>query len=87
MLQKKEYQQQQSSTNNNKVTKTTKIPVAPTKSNVTKEGIPTTTIKKDQQPLILEPKISYFIIILLVIIFIIFIFILMKVFKYWVYGD
>ncbi len=68
-------------------TTTTKIPVTPTKTNVTKEGIPTTTIKKDQQPLILEPKISYFIITLLVIIFIIFIFILMKVFKYWVYGD
>ena len=66
---------------------TTKIPTTPTKTNLTKEGVPaTTTIKKDQ-PLIVQPKISYFIIILLVIIFIIFIFILMKVFKYWVYGD
>ena len=64
----------------------TKIPVTPTKTNATKEGVPTPTIKKDQ-PLIVQPKISYFIIILLVIIFIIFIFILMKVFKYWVYGD
>ena len=72
---------------NKELPATTKLPVTPTKFNVTKEGIPTTTIKKNQQPLILEPKISYFIIILLVIIFIIFIFILMKVFKYWVYGD
>ena len=65
---------------------TTKIPATPTKTNVTKEGVPATTIKKNQ-PLIVQPKISYFIIILLVTIFIIFIFILMKVFKYWVYGD
>ena len=62
------------------------IPTTPTKPNVTKQELPTTT-KKDQQPLIVQPKISYFIIILLVPIFIIFIFILMKVFKYWVYGD
>ena len=67
---------------------TTKLPATPTKTNATKEGVPatTTTIKKNQ-PLIVQPKISYFIIILLVPIFIIFIFILMKVFKYWVYGD
>ena len=64
---------------------TAKISTIPTKSNATKE-LPTPT-KKDQRPLIVQPKISYFIIILLVIIFIIFIFILMKVFKYWVYGD
>ena len=68
------------------ITTTAKIPTIPTKSNVTKQELPTTA-KKDQRPLIVQPKISYFIIILLVIIFIIFIFILMKVFKYWVYGD
>ena len=64
----------------------TKIPTIPTKSNVTKQELPTPT-KKDQQPLIVQPKISYLIIIFLVIFFVIFIFILMKVFKYWVYGD